>query len=348
MKYEDIKKTELMWRINQKLIPTTQLDFSEESLELFNSIVNRCNAKKFNRIERTAIGSYAYSKTICPAYDVRATKSLIELTYCAIDGMFRLQIRTVNKDTNDNELTGWKSFLTFKKLCAKYDIDLDSYAIDNGAEVKKDIEPYIIDFGANTKKHEIYFDAHHLDFHSSFPSGLIITHPEFTPVITELYNGRKQNPEYKYILNSTIGYMQSQDCCKAKWAHLSRDAINNNNKRIRDLAQRLIETGHEILAYNTDGIWYTGDVYHDENEGKKLTQWENDHTYVAIRFKSKGSYEYMDEDGNYTPVVRGRTLLDDVKPREDWVWGDIYQENTKVKKIVINEDNTLSVVYREV
>lgn len=346
MKYEDIKKSELLWNINQKLIPTTQIDFSDESINLFNSIVIKCNSEGFNRIVRTKIGSYAYSKTICPAYDVRMTKSMIEMTYCGVDGMFRLQVRTVNKDSNDDNLSGWKAFLTFKKICKKYNIELDDYAINNGEDVKKDIEKYIIDFGKDTKAHKIYYNAHHLDFHSSFPSGLVNTHSEFKPVIEELYNGRKTNPEFKYILNSTIGYMQSVDCCRAKWANLSRDAINDNNKRIRNMAEKLEENGCQILSYNTDGIWYIGEIYHDENEGKKLGQWENDHTNCIVRFKSKGSYEYMDEDGNYFPVVRGRTLLDDVKDRSEWKWGDIYQEDAKIKKVIVNDDNTLSIVFK--
>lgn len=346
MKYENIKKTPLIWKINQKLIPTTQIDFSDDSIELFNSIINKCNKEEFNKIQRTAKGSYAYSKTICPAYDVRATKSLVELTYCGADGMFRLQVRTVNKDAENNEMNGWQSFLTFKKLCKKYDIDLDEYKIDNGAEVKKEIEKYIIDFGPNTIQHKTYIRAHHIDFHSSFPSGLVNTHPEFRPVIEELYKGRKIHPEYKYILNSTIGYMQSEDCCKAKWAHLSRDAINDNNKRIRELAAAIVANGGEVLAYNTDGIWYVGEIYHGPGEGKNICEWENDHENCIIRFKSKGSYEYMDEDGNYQPVVRGRTLLDEQKPRDEWIWGDIYQEDAKIKKIVLNPDNTLKVEWR--
>lgn len=346
MTYEEIKKSELLWNINQRLIPTTQIDFSSENIELFNSIIIKCNNSKFNRIIRTKRGSYSYSKTICPAYDVRNTKSMIELTYCGLDGMFRLQVRTVNKDEDNNTLCGWQAFITFKKLCKKYNINLDEYKIDNGAEVKKEIEPYIIAEGENLKLGATYKNAHHLDFHSSFPSGLVNTHSEFKEVIEELYNGRKVNPEYKYILNSTIGYMQSVDCCGAKWAHFSKDAINDNNKRIRDLAEKLKINGNKILAFNTDGIWYTGNVYHDENEGKNLCQWENDHINCIIRFKSRGSYEYIDEDGNYNPVVRGRTLLDEIKSRDEWEWGDIFQENAKIKKIKVNDDNTLSVVYR--
>lgn len=233
----------------------------------------------------------------------------------------------------------------FQKIFKKYNIDLDSYKINNGEEIKKEIETYIIKLEDTTELNKIYIGAHHIDFHSSFPSGLIITHPEFSPIIEELYKGRKTHVEYKYILNSTIGYMQSLDCCKASWAHLSRDAINNNNKRVRELAEAIKNFGGKILSYNTDGIWYQGDIYDGPGKGPNLCEWSHDHIDCMIRFKSKGSYEFI-EDGNYTPVVRGRTLLDDIKTREDWVWGDIYQEEAKVKKIILNKDNTLSVEWR--
>ena len=343
----ELKKAKLIRKINQRKIPVNQLDFKDENIDFFNTIVKKCKEEEYSWITRTEKGSYSYSNTILPAYDVRATKSLIELTVCEEEGMYRLQIRTVNKDEETHtELCGWKSFLTFKNICREYNIDLDSYKIDNGKEVKEEIEKYIIDTEPTTELGATYFNAHHLDFHSSFPSGLVNTHPEFKPVINKLYNGRKIHAEYKYILNSTIGYMQSLSCCGAKWAHLSKDAINDNNSRIRELAARLKASARQVLAYNTDGIWYTGKIYHGEGEGKNLCEWENDHTNCMIRFKSKGSYEFMDSDGVYTPVVRGYTRLDELKPRSEWEWGDIFEEIAQVKKIKLNDDGTLTVIYK--
>ena len=34
----------------------------------------------------------------------------------------------------------------------------------------------------------------------------------------------------------------------------------------------------------------------------------------------------FEEDGKYTPVVRGYTNLEKIKPKEMWEWGDIYGE----------------------
>ena len=90
--------------------------------------------------------------------------------------------------------------------------------------------------------------------------------------------------------------------------------------------------------WNTDGIWYQGDVYHDEGEGKQLGQWKNDYIDCMWRAASKGKYEFADSEGNYHPVVRGRTRLDKVKERDDWEWGDIYDVRAQVIEYVWTED----------
>ena len=75
---------------------------------------------------------------------------------------------------------------------------------------------------------------------------------------------------------------------------------------MRELAKQLKDSGRMVLAYNTDGIWYCGEIYHGEGEGNGLGQWSNDHTNCTIRFKSAGSYEYI-ENGKYR--ISGRNKL---------------------------------------
>ena len=82
---------------------------------------------------------------------------------------------------------------------------------------------------------------------------------------------------------------------------------------------------------NTDGIWYAGDVYHPEDgtEGTHLGQWKTDHTDCTLLIKSPACYQYK-EDGKVHTVMSGRTKLDRIKNREDWEWGDIYNNDVKV------------------
>ena len=185
-----------------------------------------------------------------------------------------------------------------------------------------------------------YENVHHIDFHNSYPAGLCNAYPEFLPVIKPIYDERKEPGKEKInkaILNYTIGFMQSMTGCKAKWAHLSKAAIADNNKRIRELADRLRNSGRVILSYNTDGIWYTGEVYHGAGEGKDLGQWENDHINCKFRAKSAGCYEFI-ENGNYKAVVRGMTTLDKIKDRNTWQWGDIYDESCNPIKYYFKEN----------
>jgi hypothetical protein len=115
--------------------------------------------------------------------------------------------------------------------------------------------------------------------------------------------------------------MQSVAGCKAKWAHLSKDAISDNNKRVLNLVERLEKAGRTVLLLNTDGIWYDGPVYHGEGEGSGLGEWSNDHIHCQFRMAGAGAYEYI-EDGVYHPVIRGIPNTTKTK----WEWGDIYKE----------------------
>ena len=61
---------------------------------------------------------------------------------------------------------------------------------------------------------------------------------------------------------------------------------------------------------------------------------------VQFSARSKGCYEYIDKEGIYHPVVRGKTTLDDKKPREEWVWGDIYNYG-EINMYFVQEDGKL-------
>lgn len=316
---------------NQLKIPVTAFKMNDEGMNEFNEIYRwLMKQNDLKTITRTKSGGISYERRNFkpPMWDVRCTKSCVELTIIIKEGLWRIQFRTLPQETKKGEqLTGFKAFQLFKKKCLEYGINLDTYAIDNGAEVKKEIEKPLIKLGRETFKNTIWENAHHIDFHNSYPAGLVNNWEEFRKPVEWMYENRKKDDgKWKLVLNATIGYMQSISCCNARWAHMSRAAIKDNNDRIRDLANRLVANGRVVLAYNTDGIWYTGEVYHGKGEGNSIGQWENDHTNCKLRFKSAGSYEYI-ENNIYTPVVRGFTQMDrQGRDRSKWKWGDIYLE----------------------
>lgn len=313
-------------------MPITAFGFNDEDCEMYNELVSCLKASSFKRITRTPSGAISSDNKLYPAYDIRHAGGSIEITLINYNGNCRLQWRNSPKELFTGgklKMSGHQAFQHFKSLCLKFGIDIKHYAhLDEqlAQREKEQIEPAIINIISDKFVNRTFDNVHHIDFHSSYMSGLVNTHPEFREVVEYIYNKRKDDDiKYKSILNMTQGYMQSK-LCKYKYAWLSRDMIKDNNDRIRDKVKKLLKAKRLPLLVNTDGIWYQGELYHDETEGNGICTWGHDHINCRIRIKSSGAYEY-EEAGKYYPVVRGLTNLDKIKPREEWNWGDIYNND---------------------
>lgn len=305
-------------------IPVNSIKLNNEGVDEFNKIYQyvKTEYKGYKYLVRTKAG-YISRNNSTPAWELRHTKSLTELTLLTDDGMWRWIIRCTPKA--DKVMSGTKAFNTLNYFCQKIcGIDLFDYSIKNGEEVKASIPKPLTGAEEESTYHKTFENVHHLDLNSSYLSGIAKSYPEIKPAIEHIFNERHNKPEYKSVLTNSQGYMQSQ-CIKYSLAHLSKTGIVFNNNYIDDLAKKLRESGRKILTYNTDGIWYQGEIYHDKNEGTELGQWKNDHVNCKFRAKSKGSYEFI-ENNKYTPVVKGQCRLDLIKPRDEWKWGDIYLE----------------------
>lgn len=334
-----IEKVELTLKPNYKYIPVTVTHNFEEWNEVYLKL--RKN-KTYHKIQRTSSGAIpiGVGRLRLPCWDLQFTKSVAELTVLDFSGMYRLQFRSVIGDTEDDNsktIYGSQAFKRFKDKCKEMNVDLEKYKIsrEDGLKVKATIEKPLICYRRNISN-LVFTNAHHVDFHSSYPAGASNKYPELKPVFEWFYKGRKKAKIYKAVMNFTIGFMQSALVGYA-FSEISRAAISDNNSRVLSLAAEMEEAGRIILLFNTDGFWYTGDIYHGEGEGDEMGQWSNDHINCTFRAKSPGVYEYM-EDGKYTPVVRGKTKLDLIKTRDKWEWGDIYACGGVVIKYKFEED----------
>ena len=328
----------ILRHVNKLKMPVHVINISEEGAHQMNVYYHALLKSNYNTIVRTKKFAISISKGNFrpPMWDVRYSRSCLEITIVGEERMLRIQFRQNNaldadKSGEERKIYGRQAVNAFRKELEKDGIDLDDYIIDNGVEVKKTIPKYIIrEADRNVCGKDIVWEGcHHIDFHNSFPAGLCNTHPEFRPTVERLYLTRKTKPINKAILNYSIGFFQSIDGCGAQWAHLSKDAIKDNNDRLWELSQRLTDAGRKVLLWNTDGVWYQGDIYHGDGEGKNLGEWENDHVNCKFRAKSRGAYEFV-EDGKYYPVLRGHTKLDKQKSRDQWEWGDIFNLDAEV------------------
>lgn len=340
---------------NYLRFPKISMKLNEESIKIYNDQVAYFKSIGMPKIIRTPKGGVSL-RSIGWAYDARRIgNGGFELTVTSYYSTYRLRL-TANVDEKDqaSEMTGRKAFVIMRNEFRKDGVDLNEYAVEDGKRIKnEEIEPPMIKLGEKAVPDKIYTNVHHLDFHSSYPGGLARLHPEMKPTLERIYEKRKnggKDSELKLALDASIGFFQSRYCyinghgyCLA---NLARDAINDNNARIRQVEKELTESGRTPLLYNTDGIWYQGEPLEDgKDHGKSIGMWENDHLNCTIRIKSCGCYEYM-EDGGYHPVVRGATLLDREKSRDKWSWGDIYKTGG-VSKVRMADDGTLEMIYTE-
>ena len=333
--FEKFNKARPSFTPRYKDLPITCWEYSQETLKHFNEIYRYIYDDKWPKFQRTAKGAIRHTTFVYCSYDVIVSNNSVELTICSLEGFFRLQLSFLKyvRKKDGTKITGSQAWREFSFFCKREGIDLEAMKITNGAEIKdKEIEKALIGLKDPLYQDLIWENVHHLDIHSAWPAALTRMRPEFLKPIQQIYDLKEiyklKNPLsdniYKAILNSALGYGQSLKAYhNAAWAHLAKDAINENNRYMRELTKKLEDSGRLVISYNTDGIWYQGDLYHDEDEGPKLGQWENDHINCKLRYKSNGCYEYI-EDGVYHPVMRGHTKREDTIPRDQWVWGDIY------------------------
>lgn len=337
--------------INYSRIPCTQIDMDDDGMIMFNQIVEYIQSLGLSKIVRTPSGGISIKGCLKlrPRYDVRELKSMIELTIVMYEGCWRIQFRnSFERIGNEQGISGTHAFWKFSDICKKHGINIQDYREKNKEKAKQnkiEIEPYQKKVLSKVYLYKDIDNVHHIDLNSSFMANLSEVYEEFKPVAEELYDNRKINPIYKGVMTNTIGYFQSE-CHNFSWAHLSKAAVNGNNEKVRLLIEKLRESGRIPILVNTDGIWYSGEQYHDEDEGTKLGQWKTDHKNCILHIKSPGCYQYK-EDGKVHTVMSGRTKLDRVKDRDEWEWGDIYHKDVKVITYSLDK-KTEKVILKEI
>lgn len=313
---------------NKMLIPVNNFGFDSDGITQFNEIYQYClqNAENglMSEFVITKSGGISIKRENIRGFRwaIIIKTTFIEIVIKNFDARYYRFIIGHQKNQKDGP-SGRQAFWKYKEMLQKHNVNLDDLAIDNGEEVKKTIPSPKIDL--LVVENRTYYNAHHIDLNSAYNAGMMKSFPVLEPAIREMYNLRKVNQDYKEVLNMTQGFMQSS-LCGYKFSHISKAGYVYTINKLNELSDKIIEQGGRILAYNTDGIWYQSDtLYHDNEEGTDIGQWKHDHINCKIRFKSKGCYEYVDNNGEYVPVVRGESSYEKIKPREQWEWGDIYQ-----------------------
>ena len=155
---------------NKLLTPITTFTLNEKGVKKFNKIYLFLKNNDIKPMIMTK--SHGISlKNNGACYNISRTATCIEIIICA-DGYCRIQLRGGKELelAHKKEISGRQAFTKFKKMLEINGIDLNTYAINNGKEIKEEIEkPYICLEDAIPGF--IFKRAHHIDFHNSYPAG---------------------------------------------------------------------------------------------------------------------------------------------------------------------------------
>lgn len=294
-------------RMNYFRVPVTCFPNNVAGMDKFNGVYQYVRSLKLNKMYRTRSGgisvSLEHKRNNIRSYSIQQRKNGAGIEMVVVLGInaWRFQWR----QTVDH--CGHFNFRRFLRMCKTHKIDMKKYECNNGEEIKKQITPAPIKLEHNLYKDKWFKSGniHHIDIHSSYPTGLAKSFPEFTPLIKEIYRKRKSDDDYKNLMNHFIGFCQSK-YVHYKYAKLAKAAIDYNNKRIEQLATLIKKNKGVILLYNTDGIWYKGPLIESKDRGSKLGQWDYDYKNVKeFHIKSAGCFEFIDEKGKYVSKARG-------------------------------------------
>lgn len=346
------KHSQFSLRPNKKKLPINAFTFAR--LDEFNRIYQYCR-KHFTLVRPTKSHgiSIATKDRFMERYFITSGNERFELVIICADGCYRFLLQS--KKSKTNKISGIQACREIYNQAEKYNIDFSTYMVEDGKKVKEEIEsPHIevmepLFLGVNVR------NVHHIDLNSSYASRIIEVYPELKQMYEELYAKRKiKNDYYKHVLTNSIGCFQSEFCIDPKnkrktkpyaLANLAKIAVNGTRQKIIELLEKLKASRRVPLLTNTDGIWYYGNIYHDENEGYALGQWKHDHTNCLFLMMGAGAYQYV-ENGVCSTVVRGISNLDAIQPNRDkWAFGCIKNLNNIVtyvldeeKGVILNEE----------
>lgn len=117
------------------------------------------------------------------------------------------------------------------------------------------------------------------------------------------FDNRAEHPEYKDVMNETIGMMHTNYYKTRKFAHLAAIAIARGNNKILKMVDKI--GVNNILHICVDGIIYEGNKVYGIEE-KLIGQFKQEFVDCVIRINGANSYIAM-KDGKVVKYKHGAT-----------------------------------------
>ena len=177
-------------KLNQFHTRPTYFKLNIENSQIFNEIYFKLRDSNLNKIIRTDSGAISTAPVNeinnRYAWDCIKTSTFVRLTIILGSHIYVISIGkgNINKEKDIRPIDAWLTFISELKNDG---IDINDYIIDNGAQVKETIKKPLIWVDPNDIN-KTFINAHHIDYHNSYPAGLCNKYQEFTKTCVRLYN----------------------------------------------------------------------------------------------------------------------------------------------------------------
>ena len=131
-------------------------------------------------------------------------------------------------------------------------------------------------------------------------------------IMEDLYNGRKENPDNKIIMNSFFGYLQSTKLWKGdlNMAHVTAVVITRSNHRMLKYTQEMVENGGMPVLVMTDSIVWRGTVFDKFTKEKSLGAFVLEYEMADLAYCKYGQYAISDPKTGEFLVVKHQGIDD--------------------------------------
>lgn len=340
-------------QINYIKIPVNQINPNAQ-FEEANELLRELKSKyKIGTFLRTKSGGLAKNvKNIVDDQFEITSKSKASVEILVFDikkGWTRIKFCNNYRTEDDKAICGTKALKKLIEYCPEIKDFICKDEEENHKwreEAKKFYRPEGF-MGVREEYHngKTYEHVYSLDFHWAFPSALAALIPSTRDKLEELYDKRKTDKTgmIKAMGNTAIGAMCSEWTLniglksKEALAKLRYDILNLHNQRMQFMIKEIEKQGGIILNLRTDSIKFASPrplILPYEGDG--LGKWSYEFRNCRYRQRSTAAYEYIDNAGKYHAVISGLTNLDRIKPRDEWVWGDIFGPQVEILMVRLN------------
>lgn len=129
-------------------------------------------------------------------------------------------------------------------------------------------------------------------------------------IMQELYDGRKDNPDNKIIMNSFLGYLQSTKLWKGdtNMAHITAVVITRSNHRMLKYTEDIINKEGTVFMVMTDSIVWNGNQFKDTQREKALGNFVLEYEKVDVAYCKYGQYAIADPKTKELLLVKHQGL----------------------------------------